>query len=539
MNVLIEFGSGAEDFDDEVYTELLDLLPIQNCVLNYHNKELFPSRKINKHVTQAFCASPFFYGDYSDAVAQIGEGEPVDDKLLYQLSPYENEIIALLLRWSSGGYTDIWHEYYNHIRFWNHVLDKYKIDVYFTTEVVHQGYNFILYLLCKIKGIKYFSTQRAGFPDRLHIVVDVHDQLPFFKNEFISNFDAYKNTNIDKIDLRPDILEMYEFYTGNKNRTPSYMKNRKAPKRRKWAIWLYNNFFLTKWLFDVYVNNNFFGKRIRDLYRRAKFLLGMGIRFFSFDSKTNELFIKSVVTSSIFREVATYFSYYQSKAISADYSLNYIYVPLHYQPEATSNPLGGRFVDQVMMIKTMSYYLPEGWLIYIKEHPNFNNNLGLHNPHRASWRTKTFYDELDSLTNVRFIDLNEDTYKLIDNSKAVAVITGTAGMEAITVHKPCLMFGYSYLQYAPNVFTIRNNDDCKMAMEQIEKGIDNNDIDKKIKVYFKTLENYFFEGRIVWWDVMHRPNISQFREKSKRNIVNAYIKEIKRVLGDEVIKKTT
>ena len=134
---------------------------------------------------------------------------------------------------------------------------------------------------------------------------------------------------------------------------------------------------------------------------------------------------------------------------------------------------------------------------------------------RATWRSKRFYDELDHIPNVTLVDFSEDTYKLMDNSVAVAVITGTAGLEAITKGKKCLMFGYSYLQYAPNVITVRSNDDCKNAMELLEKGIENKDIDKKIKAYFKTLEEYLFEGNLVWYDADYRTNYERDREKSK------------------------
>ena len=176
--------------------------------------------------------------------------------------------------------------------------------------------------------------------------------------------------------------------------------------------------------------------------------------------------------------------------------------------------------------------------MYVKEHPSFGKNIGVHNPYNSTWRTKKFYDEMSNLPNVRLIDIGESTYDLMEKSEAVAVVTGTAGLEAITTHKPCLMFGYSYLQYAPNVFTIRNNTDCEIVMKKMEHGFEIRDLDKKIKIYFKTLENYFFEGRIVWWNVMHRPNIMQFREKSKKNIIKAYIKELKRAFGDEVVKGT-
>ena len=111
MNVLIEFGSGAEDFDDEVYTDLLDLLLVDQCVVTYHDKNYLPKRKINKYMTQSFYTPPMSTANYDEAIMQVGECPLIDDELMKKMAPYEHEVIAMLLRWSKGDYTDVWHDY--------------------------------------------------------------------------------------------------------------------------------------------------------------------------------------------------------------------------------------------------------------------------------------------------------------------------------------------------------------------------------------------------------------------------------------------
>jgi len=506
MNVLIEFGKGAEDFDDEVYTELLDNLSIENCIVIYNHKNLIGTRKICKYMTKGIYRMPLAEGNYHEAVLQFGEGEPIDNEILSQMAPYENEVMTMLLRWSKRDYTDMWNDYCTHIRFWNHILDTYDIDVFFSPEVVHDGFSYVIYLLCKIKNIAYLSTEKISFPDRLYVVADVNEQLPFFGREYSENLKKYIKNKIDEISLRDDIKEMYDFYTGDKDITPHYMKG----------------------VFDkIYI------KRFRDIKMRVKFILLLLANLFSFSINVNEIFLKYSFSSFVFREADTFLSYYETKTGKIDYSKKFIYVPLHYQPERTTSPLGGMFVDQVLMVKMLSYYLPDNWLIYVKEHPSMKKvNRGCP---RSTHRSKQYYDELASMKNVVLVSMYENTYNLIDNCQAVAVVTGTAGLEAVMRNKQCLMFGYGYLQYAPNVITIRNNKDCASAMYKLQHHIVENNLEKKMKIYFKTLENYFFVGNILWYDAEDRTNYEQDRANSKKSIVGAYLKEIKRIMDDKVL----
>ena len=48
----------------------------------------------------------------------------------------------------------------------------------------------------------------------------------------------------------------------------------------------------------------------------------------------------------------------------------FVYVPLHLQPERSTNPLGGVFDEQYLMVGMISSELPSGWRIYVKEHPS-------------------------------------------------------------------------------------------------------------------------------------------------------------------------
>ena len=73
-----------------------------------------------------------------------------------------------------------------------------------------------------------------------------------------------------------------------------------------------------------------------------------------------------------------------------NFSKPYIYVPLHYQPEMTTSPLGGIFVNQELMLHMISKAIPEDTEIIIKEHPT--QWLFMHRG-----RTRDFYIDLKKL----------------------------------------------------------------------------------------------------------------------------------------------
>jgi len=176
------------------------------------------------------------------------------------------------------------------------------------------------------------------------------------------------------------------------------------------------------------------------------------------------------------------FKYYENLTIEPDLSKNYIYIPLHYQPEATTSPLAGIFAYQQLLVQMLSYLLPDNYYLYVKEHPGST----------ALFRDKKFYEEI-SLSNVQLISRSFNTYKLIENSIAVATCTGRAGWEALFRGKPVLLFGTIYYQYANGVFRIRNLEDCRNALNKIlNKNV--KPTLKDMKIFLKALELTSIEG---------------------------------------------
>lgn len=119
----------------------------------------------------------------------------------------------------------------------------------------------------------------------------------------------------------------------------------------------------------------------------------------------------------------------------------FVYVPLHFQPELTTSPQGGVYGDQALAIEMLASTLPKGVEIVAKE-----------NPKQGSFhREPTFFDRLRQLDGVRVLHPTVSNRLLEEKCSAVAVVTGTAGWEAIRDCRPCICFGHAWYRSCPGV----------------------------------------------------------------------------------------
>jgi len=108
----------------------------------------------------------------------------------------------------------------------------------------------------------------------------------------------------------------------------------------------------------------------------------------------------------------------------------YVLFPIHFQPEGSTLVQAPYYLNQVALIEDISKSLPVGHRLYVKEH--------LSNRGR---RPLSFYREIKETFGVRLLGPDTDTWSLIQNAAAIAVITGTMGWEGILFKKPVVTFG--------------------------------------------------------------------------------------------------
>jgi hypothetical protein len=145
-----------------------------------------------------------------------------------------------------------------------------------------------------------------------------------------------------------------------------------------------------------------------------------------------------------------------------DMSCEYIYFPLNYQPEMTTSPLGGFFCDQISALRALASAIPEGWFIYVKEHPS--QYLG--HSYGYLGRTEHFYQQLNAIPQVRMVPIDLHSQPLIDRSKMVATITGSAGYESLARSKCVIVFGDVWYGQVHGCFRVDKPSDARNAVDK-------------------------------------------------------------------------
>lgn len=396
---------------------------------------------------------------------------PIDEEILSQLRPYYYEIFRIIGR--NGAFYNSYPKreelFIRTARYWNWALDYYEIDLCLGFSVPHFSYDIIIYYLCKIKKIKTLDIWHTSIPSYVHFVEDLNDIGNEVVGPYTNYLKRYIDEEIETIDLCGDFKNNYELHTSSmSDRTPSYMKETILQKTKKCIKGLYSYYIYLK-------SNN--KSSLRGLIMKTCRILDNG----------------------------NYIKCYNKNVSKIDYNENekYIYVPLHMQPEATTCPLGGVYANQILMISMLSYNLPKDVYLYIKENPKQTN----------SERSIVFLDEMLKLKNVKLISAKEDTFKLIENCIAVATVTGTAAWEALFRKKAAIIFGTHINKFAPGVFVVRNNIDCREAFDKIFGLNDNELFLKKMKIFMLALEDVCFKSHIL-------SEVSALEEKRREDLEN-------------------
>jgi len=137
-------------------------------------------------------------------------------------------------------------------------------------------------------------------------------------------------------------------------------------------------------------------------------------------------------------------------------SERYCYYALHHDPDLATLVYAPYWKDQLDLIRNISYSLPAGLKLYVKEHPV-----------SVGYRPHGFYGTIRSHANVRLIDPRVNTFDLLSRAELVFTITGTAGWEAILVQKPVIAFGDTFWNTFDLVKQVRAPDDLPQAVDDI------------------------------------------------------------------------
>ncbi len=395
---------------------------------------------------------------------------PLDEALLERMRECEAIFMHMMSRLEQTQfipYDERKRAYMWYLRYWNDFLERHRINLLLAGILPHEIPDYIIYALCKAKGIAVWVFHATTVRDTATLFTDIEDQAP----EVGERYTQLLAENISgKISLSPLFEEYFQKQIQPTGKVAIAFRRPTAFDRlliRARAYGITSIIAFLRWLpllFSVAAWKGRMRKvlawwKVRDLRR-----------------------------------------FYDAHAVLPDYLESYIYVPLHFQPECSTCPMAGAFVDQLMTLQVLSKEAPAGVLLYVKEHP-VQRKKGF------ACRSIDFYRQLLAMSNVRLIEHAADTFILREHCQAVATATGTAGFEAIFRGKPVLMFGHRFYQYAPGVFSIRTIEDCREAMQAI---FTDGKIPEQhyVRLFLKSMEEKCIHASVTDWHQLQASNLS-------------------------------
>lgn len=355
---------------------------------------------------------------------------PLDEALIEAMRPCEAVFMEMIgrLEWKHAiPFAQRKQWYLRHLQFWNDYLTRKQINLYLSAWLPHEIPDIVIYHLCKHKGIPVLYFHTSSIRDVSFAEQDIADSAKQIGERYAELLQQYHGTTDPTcIPLSEAFAQRFEALADPTGQKPP-VESVKRP---------------TYWRSVCTILRT---SPVSAMRLIAGYCTLAGMR-------------RSLERIKRWQIIRARDAYYDDHAVDPDVSKTFVYLPLHFQPEASTVPMGGVFHDQYLAAALLSAHLPDDVWIYIKEHPR-----------ASSWiaRTIPMYQELLALKNVRLIRRSADTFVLREQCAAVATITGTAGFEGVFRGKPVFLFGHRFYQYARGVHRIRTAEDMRSAIREV------------------------------------------------------------------------
>lgn len=411
-----------------------------------------------------------------ELIENMRDGEAVFMDMVYRLEWKKRVSYTVRKRW-----------YLRHLRFWNDYIVRNKINLYLSAWMPHEIPDIIIYYLCKLHNIPVVYFECASMvKDTQFAEHDWEESSAQVEARYKELLQQYANVqNPENIPLREDYEERYQALVNVQGSKPPAC----IPLPSYWASiatsLMQSPMKIFRWI-AAYASFQGIGRVLFMLQKRSAM------------KERN--------------------AFYDAHAVEPDMNKPFVYLPLQYQPEASTIPMGGCYMDQVLIAQLISAFLPEDAFIYVKEHP-----------WESGWllRDVQYYKDLIAIPNVRLLKRSVDTFQLREHCKAVATCTGTAGVEALFRGKPVLLFGHRFYQFASGVYMIHSADDCKKAMHAIfAEGKAPTLLE--CRMYLKAMEDTCVKGVFNPWH--YKVSDLSYEEHVHAN-TEALLTELKTVFG--------
>lgn len=311
-------------------------------------------------------------------------------------------------------------------RFFEKILDESKPDFLFI-KTTDNFQNTVLFELAKSKNIKILTFSGTKLANSSHVSLDT---------------DAIDKTNFDNV---PSLIDSSK-YLENHDPLKKDIKKKsiEMPTSKKRLNNLFN-YLKTKSDPNYFPN---YGKK------SMKFIL-----------KNISLTIKSYKRKN----------FLNNNSIKEIEDENYVYFPLHVEPERSLLITCPFYSDQINVITNIAKSLPIGYTLYVKEHGSME---------LLFWRDQSFYKKIIQLPNVKLLHPSFNSKALMEKCSLLITIAGTTGIEALFSKKPVIVFSDVTFSKLPNVFRLTSFNDLSKTIRKALTIIPNNDgLEKLVSLF--------------------------------------------------------
>ncbi len=379
--------------------------------------------------------------------------------------------------------------------YWHSFFKKQSIDSLLFYGSPHMAWTTVAFYVAQKQNIPSSYVSKTLINNRIvlsHDFREIH-KVPV---EYLKNYQKDDIISIIGKDLMDDVFKTSMLAQLSKQINQLALSDKEGfseiIKRKLKGIFHVGNWFsLASFLFNRMKD---FIASVPDLFKEAS------VRHaFYFNGHFKNITLDLITL--LFRiNIFSLFRFYNKNVTAVNYDSKFIFFALHYQPEATTLPLGGVFDNQLLAIEILSKSVPEDWTIYVKEHPrqfttkisSGKNTRKGRTLQRRHFRDKEDYSKILRMKNVRLISLREDTAVLIRKSVFAATITGSVAWESLLERKSCMVFGNSWNSSCNSCFVVTSVDDCKQAINAILKKNST-----EVEIDFLKFLAYFREKFIV------------------------------------------
>lgn len=436
-----------------------------------------------------------------DEICDLNELIPLDRDILEKMQPYESIALKMLVRNTERDvytYDESKMLYLNHLRFWNNIFITHHINFVIQTCTPHHCHDYIIYALAKIYNCGIMVNIATSIWNHWIAVKDLKDCTC----EIVERYNQIRQET--SVELSQYVEHYYQSLilankTNDKNLLYAGVEQKELIRNRKRIYCSYftikNKLKREKHLLKKILRSSLFDRQRVDIYR---------------DQLRNNHSInkRGRIKQSEMKSI----KYYDSKAILPDCEKKYVIYYLQCQPEATTLPLAGVFVEQELVISLLADTLKSfGIELWVKEH------------FVQPYRRKKFYDFLANIPNVTLIKSSVDSKELMIKSYATATCSGTIAQESIFNGVPVLVFGSSLFAGAPGTYPCGSKNDIVSALNQMAHSeIDQHDV----RAYLKAFEEHAVHTNIYWANKRRKCDITM--EESSNNLRDKIIDRIRK-----------